>query len=72
MNGERVYFDGERWGVKGFEGMVGQAHCDGGIADLITQLRTYGLVVDKEHPLLFDPDQSEKWVVVCIPDNGRD
>ena len=72
MNGERVCFDGEKWSVKGFDGMVGQAHCDGGIVDLITQLRTvYGLVVDEEHPLEFAPNTS-KWVVVCIPDNGRD
>lgn len=72
MNGERVYYNGEKWGVKGFDGMVGQAHCDGGIVSLINQLRTvYGLEVDKEHPLYFNPKKSEKWVVVCLPDNGR-
>jgi len=71
MNGERIYYNGAKWGVKGFKG-VGQVQCDGGVAELINQLRmVYGLVVDKDHPLLFDPDQSGKWFIVNLPDNGR-
>lgn len=70
MNDERVYFDGEEW--KATYNGVGQVHCDGGVVALINQLRTvYGLEVDKEHPLYFNPKKSEKWVVVCLPDNGR-
>lgn len=72
MNGERVCFDGTKWGVKGFKG-VGQVHCDGGVADLINKLQqVYGLEVDAEHPLIFNPDKSGKWIIVNLPDNGRD
>lgn len=71
MDGERVVFNGTKWTVKGFKG-VGQVHCDGGVADLINQLQqVYGLVVDAEHPLVFSPNTS-KWVIVNLPDNGRD
>jgi hypothetical protein len=67
---ERVYFDGETWKAT-YKG-VGQVHCDGGVVALINQLQTvYGLEVDKEHPLYFNPEKSGKWVVVCMPDNGR-
>jgi hypothetical protein len=71
MNGERICYNGTKWGVKGFKG-VGQVHCDGGVVGLINQLQqVYGLEVDKEHPLYFNPEKSGKWVVVCMPDNGR-
>lgn len=71
MDGERVVFNGTKWTVKGFKG-IGQVHCDGGVAGLINQLRTvYGLVVDADHPLIFDPYQSDKWIIVNLPDNGR-
>jgi hypothetical protein len=31
----------------------------------------YGLEVDADHPLIFNPDNSGKWLIVNMPDNGR-
>ena len=62
-----ITYDGEKWGtnIKG----SGKASCNGFLSVAIGSLiTTYGLIVDKEHPLTFNANH-EAWNIERSEEN---